>query len=149
MLCGVVNGTRRVVVVTPRAAHARIAATPAAPPHAPHRVPLRQQRAAALPPQRRPRSPVRLTLHRTHASIMESVVSAVRAAAAGDTAAAAAIASKVLGYAVVAGSSILKLPQASARVRRVRCACVRSRAARVCVLARTRGCKHGRGLHPC
>ena len=50
---------------------------------------------------------------------LDGVASAVRAALAGDTAAAAALASKVLGYAVVAGSSILKLPQASTRAARV------------------------------
>jgi hypothetical protein len=63
---------------------------------------------------------------------LDGVASAVRAALAGDTAAAAALASKVLGYAVVAGSSILKLPQASTRAARVlhararvRCCCAR------------------------
>ncbi len=46
------------------------------------------------------------------AATMDAVTAALRAAAAGDTAALAALASKVLGYAVVAGASVLKLPQA-------------------------------------
>ena len=43
---------------------------------------------------------------------MDAVVVLSRSALAGDTAALAALASKVLGFAVVAGSSVLKLPQA-------------------------------------
>ena len=46
------------------------------------------------------------------AALASDAVAALRSAAAGDVSALAALASKVLGYGVVAGAAVLKLPQA-------------------------------------
>ena len=48
------------------------------------------------------------------AALASDAVAALRSAAAGDVSALAALASKVLGYGVVAGAAVLKLPQARA-----------------------------------
>ena len=94
-------------------AHGKNAAPPkAAPASAPWRspavsVPARMAAAAA-------------------AAAAADALAAVRAAAGGDTTALAALASKVLGYGVVAGAAVLKLPQARAARD---CACAGTRCA--------------------
>jgi hypothetical protein len=59
------------------------------------------------------------------AAAAADAVAAVRAAAGGDVTALAALASKVLGYGVVAGAAVLKLPQARPPARACACASAR------------------------
>ena len=53
-------------------------------------------------------------------ALAADAVAALRSAAGGDVSALAALASKVLGYGVVAGAAVLKLPQARPPLRRAR-----------------------------